>query len=348
MQKRDVYPDVIKGIAIILVLLGHSIQFGSGAEYLTEQMYFDNWLFKLIYSFHMPLFMLVSGYFFANTIKKYKTIEILKSKVQQLGVPILVWSMLPFAASVLKAMLTNSFGVNVILGYFEIAIQNLWFLWALLINSLIVLLVSKLCNNHVAVYLIIFVLLLIFPDYYNLAECKYMYPYFVIGYMWNQKKDYADKILAWMMNKKWICIVANTLIFGILLTFYERSSYIYTTGISVLVGNGMVQIMTDLYRWIIGFAGCTLVLFVTYLVVQRLGEQAKVVKLLGIIGVDSMGIYIVSDVINKYILGRVTAGVDFNYFLLACETIVILSGCLFITKIIKRFKVTRTLLLGSR
>lgn len=33
-NKRQIYPDVIKGIAIILVVIGHNIQFGSGGSML--------------------------------------------------------------------------------------------------------------------------------------------------------------------------------------------------------------------------------------------------------------------------------------------------------------------------
>ena len=49
--------DIIKGIAIFLVVLGHVIQF----RFLPES-FDENYLFRMIYSFHMPLFMFLSGY----------------------------------------------------------------------------------------------------------------------------------------------------------------------------------------------------------------------------------------------------------------------------------------------
>lgn len=48
--------DFLRGIAIFLVLLGHSIQW-------TDPEWQHNLLFEGIYSFHMPLFMFISGYF---------------------------------------------------------------------------------------------------------------------------------------------------------------------------------------------------------------------------------------------------------------------------------------------
>ena len=53
-KKRDAFLDVAKGLAIILVVIGHVIQ-GSSSS-------FDDLLgFKIIYSFHMPLFIFLSG-----------------------------------------------------------------------------------------------------------------------------------------------------------------------------------------------------------------------------------------------------------------------------------------------
>jgi len=53
-QLRDQFLDIAKGLAIILVVVGHVIQ-GSSDK-------FDDLLwFKVIYSFHMPLFVFLSG-----------------------------------------------------------------------------------------------------------------------------------------------------------------------------------------------------------------------------------------------------------------------------------------------
>lgn len=49
-QKRDVQIDVAKGIAVILVIAGHLFTYGSIP-------------FKFIFSFHMPLFFMISGMF---------------------------------------------------------------------------------------------------------------------------------------------------------------------------------------------------------------------------------------------------------------------------------------------
>lgn len=49
MSKRINYIDYMRGIAIILVVMGHLIQFNGFPT--------SNPVFEFIYSFHMPLFL---------------------------------------------------------------------------------------------------------------------------------------------------------------------------------------------------------------------------------------------------------------------------------------------------
>lgn len=62
MKSRNIYFDVLKGITIILVAYGHVLQ-----------TFNSNWeisiIGRTIYAFHMPLFMLVSGYFFYPSVQ---------------------------------------------------------------------------------------------------------------------------------------------------------------------------------------------------------------------------------------------------------------------------------------
>lgn len=41
-KERWIYPDFCKGILIILVVVGHSIQFGLGKQYYSLGLYFEN------------------------------------------------------------------------------------------------------------------------------------------------------------------------------------------------------------------------------------------------------------------------------------------------------------------
>lgn len=57
MSKRIEYIDIAKGIGILLVVMGHN-------DFAAVSPFF----YKVIYSFHMPLFFFLSGYFLNTTI----------------------------------------------------------------------------------------------------------------------------------------------------------------------------------------------------------------------------------------------------------------------------------------
>ncbi|MBO5857459.1 MAG: acyltransferase family protein, partial [Clostridia bacterium] len=66
--------NVLKGLLAFLVLYGHVIQVfytDSKGEFWLDPV------FECIYSFHMPLFMLISGYLFSFYFKKRELKELI-------------------------------------------------------------------------------------------------------------------------------------------------------------------------------------------------------------------------------------------------------------------------------
>lgn len=120
-MKRYSWADSLRGMLIILVVLGHAIQ------YTLHRGYFDNHLWNYIYSFHMAAFMAVSG--FLNYKGKGDNWSLtIKRRFWQLLVPYFLWS-------VIKVILFHQAEphsyVNIVLnpdGYF-------WFLWVLFFIS---------------------------------------------------------------------------------------------------------------------------------------------------------------------------------------------------------------------
>ena len=72
--ERDSLLDCSKGIAIILVVIGHTIQGQS-------KNFDDAYGFRFIYSFHMPLFALLAGASAVFWIKKYNVAESIKDLI---------------------------------------------------------------------------------------------------------------------------------------------------------------------------------------------------------------------------------------------------------------------------
>ena len=89
-KRRIELLDRLKGAAGILTLFGHVIIMGNGELFRETGLYFDDKVFQLIYSFHMPLFMLISGFLFGRSVKisdRNKTAEQIFNKAKKLLVP---------------------------------------------------------------------------------------------------------------------------------------------------------------------------------------------------------------------------------------------------------------------
>ena len=67
-------------------------------------------------------------------------------------------------------------------------LNDIWFLWAIFYNSLLVLAVRKLFADNIFIYVGLFVLTFIVPDSFNAALYKFMYPFFVSAYLYGTGK----------------------------------------------------------------------------------------------------------------------------------------------------------------
>ena len=86
MSNRLTDIDIAKGICIIWVVIGHYKPTDSPEWYLT--------LIDVIYCFHMPLFMFVSGYIYHVTKKPVKYNQFVLKKFKRLGIPYIFVSLL--------------------------------------------------------------------------------------------------------------------------------------------------------------------------------------------------------------------------------------------------------------
>lgn len=66
-QNREYLYDNIRGILILLVVLGHAL------EYFRLDNKVGEFLYVFIYLFHMPVFIFISGYFSKNLKKGRST-----------------------------------------------------------------------------------------------------------------------------------------------------------------------------------------------------------------------------------------------------------------------------------
>ena len=137
--------DIAKGIAIICVVIGHVV-----SSYHEAGIYEDNlwWNFahQFVYSFHMALFMVLSGLLFAMGRKREKVSrgkQILQ-KLIDYGIPYVFFSALWVFMKIILASVTNS-AVSIrdllLIGIYPISFM--WYLYALLLMQIIQIAIGK-------------------------------------------------------------------------------------------------------------------------------------------------------------------------------------------------------------
>ena len=211
-EHRDQFLDFSKGILICLVIIGHIIQYGSGSEYYNSGEYFNNWVMKFIYSFHMPLFVFISGYFTRFSYEKTIPSVVAKKRIIKLIHPIIIWTLF-------KVLLACIFKHNVItLKYVVNAFfTSYWFLWTLVYANIALYFTEQIKGNLKALaYVLFFVFALLSPDVLWLHAYKYTIPFFYLGYYKAKISHNYD-----IRHPYFWCIL-----FLVLLVFYNKDAYI--------------------------------------------------------------------------------------------------------------------------
>ena len=85
-ERRIFSLDALKAFAILLVCWGHCIQF-----FCHDGSYWNNSVWEVIYSAHMPLFFFISGYFVKSSAEKLPFLRFARKKFAELIVPYISW-----------------------------------------------------------------------------------------------------------------------------------------------------------------------------------------------------------------------------------------------------------------
>jgi fucose 4-O-acetylase-like acetyltransferase len=335
---REKLPDILRGFDIILVVLGHCIQDGSGVDFSTNALYFSDKLYQLIYSFHMPLFMMVSGYLAWGSVNKANDRAARKAliarRAQSLLIPIFFWTAIDY----IRILVTNYINGSpqpeaIVFVYFYNALNNLWFLWAVWWCFLIVYIVHYFMKDRWAVYAIIFLALFVIPDGLGLGAYKYMLPYFVLPYYIH---GFLEKH-SFMKNYKLVFPILMIIYIG-LFSLYNEESFIYLTGYKLIGKDVAHQLYLDLYRMIIGFVGSGVVILAWKFITQHTKYEFKLLQQLG---KASMGIYILSGYIIVFAVQKLEFIEARSYLMNIIEAVVVLAISAMLVEVLVRIPYIR-------
>ena len=352
MDKKNSVINTIKGIAIILVVYGHTIQKGMSTQ---GQDFFLNPAFKFIYAFHMPLFVLISGYLLAFSLKRKSAGETVKSRYVSLFVPFIAWGVLDIVVNHILGIVDGK-GLAIINVPYELA-SNLflnpavWFLFTLFILSA-VLVYSVELSKRFGMMIVPCVYLLIaclpFNEYCALYYIKWFYMFYLTGYYIN---IYGEHLIQRFNHVSWFVIA--TILFVVLLSFWTKSDYIYVHKMTLLSDHYWEDAVRFVYRYGIGFIGIAMIFYVgVFCLNNRVGQ------LLSVIGTYSLDVYLIQRYVVEGVYPRVLEKmhwpIDFNagivlYGVVPFIAVLLVGLCILISKFgIRKNVFLSRILLGGR
>jgi fucose 4-O-acetylase-like acetyltransferase len=135
MKERISYLDSIRGFAILLMVVGHVIAWSypnwhEVCLFLPSQptnVMAGGAVWQLIYSFHMAVFFMVSGYLMGNMVVKNHFLDQVKRKLFRLLIPY-------FSTGIVLYAIYGRFGYWFLIALFELSL--LWFCMSLILSDL--------------------------------------------------------------------------------------------------------------------------------------------------------------------------------------------------------------------
>ncbi len=338
---RNMTADILRAVAIILVTWGHA----TNALFSGELSYY--FPYKLISAtFVMPLFMGISGYFAASSLKKESLSVFIKKRVMRILVPCIVWNILGELVNLFIAVLASKPLPN-------LSIMNIWFLWATFFCNIILLLQYKLCHKKsawVVSTLVIWGLFMVVPN--DIWHMAWVYPFFIIGYG-------MRSMPRWVAEHKWHIWGGMVLIYFLLLPFYKPEYLVYQSGSNLFAhGNVLEQLFINGFRFVVGVLGCVTISGFVEICLNTVSE-GKSIAWLCKIGSLSMEIYVIQTIILEKVFVRMIrmippvsdyllSNLDFTCYiagpLVTASTVVM---CVGIKRICKRWKPLDLFLFGK-
>lgn len=245
-QKRIEEIDIVRGIAILFVYLGHSfIYYPINLSLMYE---WCNISTSTINSFQMPLFFLISGFLFATNNKPI--LFVLKDKVIRLFIPYLTAMLIIIIAKTIIPGIAyhNIQGIENIVQDIFLYGGDRWFVYVLFVLFILVIFIKKyLLNKVFRLYLIIIIMItstyFILPTIFTINKVFYYSVFFIVGIIFRDNYQNIVTIFS-KRNIQWLIIV---LFVSCNIVFVRQLAAI------PIIGNYFVQII-----------GCVTIYFLSY------------------------------------------------------------------------------------
>lgn len=352
MQNKNLTISTVKGIAILLVVYGHVIQrtmLASGEDF------FLNPAFKIIYTFHMPLFVFISGYLMTLSLGRRSVREVFKARCQTLLVPFLSWTILGvITTQALKVIDGKKVSIADVPWDFVndlILHPSIWFLFTLFV-SVCLLLSSITLEKRVGLiaFVLVFVPVALIPfnDYGSLFYIKWFYGFYAAGYFWSRRGLKITNPLI-----KSAALFTTLVMFALMASGWTKSDYIYINKMNFLPGNDLYEFLRIGYRYLVGFLGIGVAFIIAAYV-----SNTRLQRVFETIGVFSLDIYLIQRYVVEGLYPRFVVPLrlsfDFNspfffFVFVPLMTMLFTGVCIGASAmVIRKIPLLNRLLLGAR
>lgn len=253
---REYVWDNLKFILIILVVIGHEI------DYYTKESMTMRKLFLLIYAFHMPLFIFISGYFSKNAIKKEDTC------INRMCSYFTIYLILKMSFFIVNRYILKYEQVKLIL-FTEGDVP--WYLFAMTFWSGITYFLKNLKTKYLISFSLIAGVLVgynnSFNDFLCLSRIIVFYPFFIVGYY--TTKENIQNILENRQIK--IASILLSIILVIIVIILGDNVYFlrgYFTGRNSYI-NLKDPVYGSVFRILCYIISCTLSLGIFYMIPKK-------------------------------------------------------------------------------
>lgn len=313
-QPREKKWDFLRGIAIFLVLLGHSIQW-------MDPDWQHNPLFEGIYSFHMPLFMFISGYFLKQNLQEIAFWKWQKQKVRQLFLPSVTNSVL--FSLLIYYTISQGWSDLKPIWYHE----ALWYLNTLFAFVFVARIIAFCRSTSIRMLLwITFYTCIFFLKFYPVGMyLKFMLPFFLLGLIYRKLTTRYSLI-------RYCLLIPGSILIYHAFPMWDFSHSIYMLPYAPL---DLANIKSFLILYANGFAGICitmLLLELIYPLIVRFKTLAPLIKITSWVGTITLPIYVVQT--HFFVIREVIGGFSQSYLLQCATAIALIPLCWGIYRIV--------------
>lgn len=329
VSSRNGWIDYARGIAIIMVVVGHitggfrKIQHDG---FSLQVDYFLDEFFTLLYGARMPLFFVISGLFIENSFRKRRLPAFVSYKFSTILYPFLIWA----SIQLLFQLVGNKFGASatersakdfLFLFYQPHKLDQFWFLYVLFEVAVIYALLRHFFRLHRVVFLLIgitaYIVYYQIPDHLFIFGIKYVCKFLFYLALGNFISPYVLE----RSNQKHFASWGSTILLTAL--FFLLRFLMKYLGFTESEMDVRLFSFENFLLLAVVFAGLALILNVSFLL-ERLG----VLTWLKTIGKYSLYIYcmhILTAGIARYLILKVTnyQFPSLSYYLLCAVSVLV-------------------------